>query len=172
MDPRKFGKILSLAASDNEAEALRALHVAKRMLDGAGLDFVDLAHLVTTTEDGDSEAIAELQERLALLRRENRQLRGENRRLRSATPASAPEGSRDLTTAERQLATAIEDAARLAAEVRRLTAAATHLRDELERSEHERYRLVAEARMDALVQAKRPTLGKSVRKVISQYTLF
>ena len=90
MDPTKLGKVLSLAASDNEAEALRAMQTAKRMLARAGLDFVDLANLVTAPEEtGDSEAIDELREKLVLLRREIRQLKAENRRLRGG--ASVPD---------------------------------------------------------------------------------
>jgi hypothetical protein len=187
MDPRKFGKILSLAASDNEAEALRALQVAKRMLDGAGLDFVDLAHLATATEaGGEAELVAELQESLARIRRENRLLKVENRRLRTATPATAPECDRDVADVKLKLAAersararaeaerlaVAEEAARLAADIRQLTAACSHLKCELERSEHERYRLVAEARRDAFAPAKRPGLCKSARTPMSQYRLF
>ncbi|WP_173979047.1 hypothetical protein [Magnetospirillum sp. UT-4] len=187
MDPTKFGKILSLAASDNEAEALRALQVAKRMLDGAGLDFVDLAHLATSTEEGgEAEAIAELQESLARIRRENRLLKVENRRLRTATPATAPECARDVADVERKLAAemsararaeaerlaADEDAVRMAAEIRQLAAACSHLRCELERSEHERYRLIAEARKDSFTPPKRPGLCKSARTPMGQYRIF
>ena len=155
-------------------------------LGGTGLDFVDLAHLATATEEsGESAAIAELQDSLARIRRDNRHLKAENRRLRAAATAVAPECARDVAEVERKLAAETsardraeaerlamaEEAARLAAEIRRLTAANSHLRCELERSEHERYRLIAEARKNALAAAKRPGFCKSARTLMGQYKL-
>lgn len=43
MDVQKLAKVLALAASDNETEAVQALRTAKRLLDGHGADFVELA---------------------------------------------------------------------------------------------------------------------------------
>ncbi|CAA7627387.1 hypothetical protein MCP1_640004 [Candidatus Terasakiella magnetica] len=158
MDCVKFAKVLSLAASDNEAESVRAMQIAKRMLEAAGLDFVDVANLVVAPAAcAESEAMETLRDKLALLRRENRQLKGENRRLRSdsATP----------TQEDTQIA-------RLAAEVRRLTATSDYLSGELERSEYERYRIAAEARKVPLVKAASPIPRRSCRSSEGQYKLF
>jgi len=101
-----FAKVLSLAASDNEAEPARAMQIAKRMLEAAGLDFVDVANLIVEPAAcAESEAIETLRDKLAQLRRESRQLKSENRHLRSGSSARKPE---DIQIA------------RLRAEVRRL----------------------------------------------------
>jgi len=175
MDPTKLGKVLSLAASDNEAEALRAMQTAKRMLARAGLDFVDLANLVTAPEEtGDSEAIDELREKLVLLRREIRQLKAENRRLRggASVPDLKADAAPQLATERAAREQAEADRAQLAAEVRRLKAAAATMEGELRRSEHERFRVAAEARKNALAGIRRPVPRRSFRKSESQYSLF
>jgi hypothetical protein len=170
MDPIKFSKILSLAASDNEAEALRALQAAKRMLEAAGLDFVDVANLVVAPDEtDDSELIADLRQRVARLRQENRQLKGENRRLRGSSPTPASELTARI---EAERLAALNEATRLAAEIRRLTLVTTHLNSELERTEQHGYRLVAEARKDALTQANRPAPHRRLARTLEgQYRL-
>lgn len=180
MDPSKFAKVLSLAASDNEAEALRAIQTAKRMLAGVGLDFVDLANLVTRPGGGhEAETVDALRETIALLRRENRQLKGENRRLRAGSSIPRQGGAEEIIEAERRLATEREarllaEAAstQLAAEIRCLKAAAASMKDALARGELERYRGIAEARKLALAAVRGPVPRRSSRGREGQYSLF
>jgi chromosome segregation ATPase len=200
MDALKFGKILSLAASDNEAEALRAIQAAKRMLTAAGLDFVDLANLATApAEIEESGALADLREKLLQLRRENRQLKGENRRLRASRPIPELGGARDIEKADRRSAAekaareraevacaqlteligrlekereiAGQEAARLTAEVRRLNAAAAHQDSELQRSKNAYDRLAAEVRKLSLEHACRPKPRRTRHASEGQYSL-
>lgn len=115
MDAQKLAKVLALAASDNEAEALHALRTARRLLDGHGLDFVALAGRLTGSND---EA---LKDAVFDLRNEVRALRAENEKLRQSRPNNAaPAGS-------------FADAARDAAELIRLRAELDQARAEAQR---------------------------------------
>ena len=91
MDVQRLAKILALAASDNDSEALHALRTAKRLLEAAGQDFVALS---ARLGGGDAEQAAELEaleNAVFDLRNELRHLRAENERLRQAPPpAPAP----------------------------------------------------------------------------------
>lgn len=114
MDIQRLAKVLALAASDNEAEAVGALRTANRLLEAAGQDFVALAARLTAPPDpADYQAVLdEMDDALLGLRTENHRLRTENQRLRDAAlPHSA---------APSTLAAAAQDAAaaiRLRAEV-------------------------------------------------------
>lgn len=59
LDTAKLGKLLALASSDNDHEALSALRMAKNVLTGAGLDFKHVAERLATpkasTYDFDAE---------------------------------------------------------------------------------------------------------------------
>lgn len=79
MDLQKIAKVLALAASDNDAEALHALRTAHRLLAEAGGDFVELANLVA---GGDGSGRAALEDAVFHLRNEVRQLRSDNERLK------------------------------------------------------------------------------------------
>jgi hypothetical protein len=84
MDLRKLAKVLALAASDNDAEALHALRTARRLLEAAGLDFVALAGRMGADPAADEALIEQLEDTIFDLRAENRQLRADNERLKSA----------------------------------------------------------------------------------------
>ncbi len=81
MDERKFAKVLALAASDNDMEALHALRAARRMLETQGTTFLDLASRMERELGAPIEAHV-LQETIFNLRNEIRDLRSENQRLR------------------------------------------------------------------------------------------
>jgi regulator of replication initiation timing len=96
MDVQRLAKVLALAASDNEVEALHALRTAGRLLESAGLDFVALAanlagggplHGATRLED--------LEDTVFDLRNEIRHLRSENEKLRREGPAAPAPGLAD-----------------------------------------------------------------------------
>lgn len=138
MDTEKLGRILALAASDTEVEAMRALQAAKRMLAAADLDFLDLANLLMAHEDSaETEMLAELEETLRQLRRDNRHLKMENRRLRADSLRAPPESTSEIAWMERQLA-----AERLARS--RIEAIHIRLTEQMERLETERQVLVGE----------------------------
>lgn len=121
MDAQKLAKVLALAASDNETEALHALRTARRLLDGHGLDFVELANRLSA--DGDEA----LKDAVFDLRNEVRGLRAENERLRQGRPAAAsapPVGGQSF-----------HDAARDAAELIRLRAELDGARAEVLRAQ-------------------------------------
>lgn len=102
MDLQKIAKVLALAASDNDAEALHALRTARRLLAEAGADFVELAGWL----GGGSQA---LENAVFDLRNEVRDLRCENERLRQGRgPGGEP--------------TSMFEAARAASDVIRLRA--------------------------------------------------
>lgn len=104
MDAQKLAKVLAMAASDNETEALHALRTARRLLQGQGLDFVALAARLSANDD------VALRDTIFDLRNEVRHLRADNERLRQgrgAGPAAGP---------------SLLDAARDAAELIRLRA--------------------------------------------------
>ena len=117
MDAQKLAKVLAMAASDNETEALHALRTARRLLDGHGLDFVELAGRLSGAGD---EA---LKDAVFDLRNEVRALRAENERLRQGRPA-VPAGAPSL-----------HDAARDAAELIRLRAELDGARAEAQRAQ-------------------------------------
>lgn len=120
MDAQKLAKVLAMAASDNETEALHALRTARRLLDGAGTDFVGLAERLAG--GGASEA---LEDAVFDLRNEVRHLRSENERLRQGRPATgAPVAPPSF-----------HDAARDAAELIRLRAELDAIRTEMLRAQ-------------------------------------
>lgn len=122
MDAQKLAKVLALAASDNEAEAVHALRTARRLLDGHGMDFVALAARLS---EGGDEA---LKDAVFDLRNEVRHLRAENEKLRQGRPASASSAP--------NLAPNLADAARDAAELIRLRAELDQARAEAQRVHH------------------------------------
>jgi len=88
MDVQRLAKVLALAASDNDAEALHALRTAGRLLEAAGLDFVALASRLA--EGGpvvSSSRMEDLEDTVFDLRNEIRHLRSENEKLRQGGPA-------------------------------------------------------------------------------------
>ncbi|MBC7908540.1 MAG: DUF2786 domain-containing protein [Rhodospirillaceae bacterium] len=88
MDVQKLAKVLALAASDNETEAVHALRMARRLLDAHGVDFVELARRVAEGSPAANEA---LEDAVFDLRNEIRHLRCENERLKKGrVPAAAP----------------------------------------------------------------------------------
>lgn len=127
MDLQKIAKVLALAASDNEAEALHALRTAKRLLDSEGADFVELANRVGGN-DGASRAA--LENAVFDMRNEIRDLRCENERLKQGRglPSAAEPSS-------------MFDAARAASDVIRLRAELAEMTENLER-EHTQLRHV------------------------------
>ncbi len=130
MDAQKLAKVLAMAASENEAEALHALRTARRLLDGHGVDFVEVARRVA---DGQPAAagspraqVEDLEDAIFDLRNEIRHLRAENERLRQGrAPAPAAEPA------------SFADAAREAAAAIRLRAELADARDRLETLENE-----------------------------------
>lgn len=90
MDVQRLAKVLALAASDNDAEALHALRTAGRLLEGAGLDFVALASRLA---DGgpvvSATRLEDLEDTVFDLRNEIRHLRSENEKLRQGGPVAA-----------------------------------------------------------------------------------
>jgi regulator of replication initiation timing len=93
MDVQRLAKVLALAASDNEAEALHALRTAGRLLEAAGLDFVALASRLA---DGgpvvSATRLEDLEDTVFDLRNEVRHLRAENEKLRQGGGPAAPGG--------------------------------------------------------------------------------
>lgn len=90
MDVQRLAKVLALAASDNDAEALHALRTAGRLLEGAGLDFVALASRLA--EGGpvvSATRLEDLEDTVFDLRNEVRHLRSENEKLRQGGPVTA-----------------------------------------------------------------------------------
>ncbi|HLO78191.1 MAG TPA: DUF2786 domain-containing protein [Magnetospirillum sp.] len=139
MDLEKIGKVLALAASDNDAEALHALRTARRLLEAHGADFVELARRIGG-DDGVSRAV--LEDAVFDLRNEVRQLRAENERLKQtrAMPSAAEPSS-------------MFDAARAAGDVIRLRAELTELAETLERERAQtRHLLANEAALHASLQ--------------------
>ncbi|MBC7951893.1 MAG: DUF2786 domain-containing protein [Rhodospirillaceae bacterium] len=144
MDVQKLAKVLALAASDNETEAVHALRMARRMLDAHGLDFVELSRRVA--EGSPTLGNEALEDAVFDLRNEVRHLRCENERLKQgrapvavAEPASFQEAARDAAAA-----------IRLRAELAALTDAL-----ELERAETLRLKMVEAALQDALATANK-----------------
>lgn len=137
MDLQKIAKVLALAASDNESEALHALRTAKRLLQAEGADFVELANRVAGTDGGVSRAA--LEDAVFDMRNEIRDLRAENERLkqgRGGGPLSAEPSS-------------MFDAARAASDVIRLRAELAALAEALEQE-----RAQAQAALAVAAEAK------------------
>ncbi|MDO8605510.1 MAG: metalloendopeptidase [Phaeospirillum sp.] len=83
MDVQKLAKVLAMAASDNDVEALHALRTADRLLNNAGLDFVALAERLSASGPVISATrMEDLEDTVFDLRNEVRHLRSENERLR------------------------------------------------------------------------------------------
>lgn len=108
MDLQRLAKVLALAASDNDAEALGALRAAHRLLAEAGSDFVALAELV---DGGSGAGRAALEDAIFHLRNEVRDLRGENERLKQGR------GADGAPTSMFEAARAASDVIRLRAEL-------------------------------------------------------
>jgi septal ring factor EnvC (AmiA/AmiB activator) len=78
-------KAMARAASDNDGESLVALRMVRRMLEKAGLDFVDLANVLAGLDcHPQAQELTQLQDELRETRRKLREMRGEARRLRTA----------------------------------------------------------------------------------------
>lgn len=155
----KLAKVLALAGSDNDSEALEALRKARRMLTAAGLDFVDVASAMQEQPADLYDTLEELEETVLALRREVRQLKAENRKLKhaNAQPAASLAGPADATKPTAAALLSDADARRriaeLEAEIARLRVAAATARrqvdevgEEKARLAEERDRLLAEAR--------------------------
>jgi hypothetical protein len=90
MDVQRLAKVLALAASDNDSEALHALRTAGRLLESAGLDFVALAsHLAGSGPVVSSARQEDLEDAVFDLRNEIRHLRSENEKLRQTGPVAS-----------------------------------------------------------------------------------
>lgn len=109
MDLHKIAKVLALAASDNDAEALHALRTARRLLAESGGDFVTLAEHVAGGDGGVGRVA--LENAVFDLRNEVRDLRAENQRLRQARTADG------APTSMFEAARAASDVIRLRAEL-------------------------------------------------------
>lgn len=133
MDIDRLAKVLALAASDNDAEAMHALRTAHRLLAENGTDFVDLTARLSRAKDVDA-----LEDAMFDLRNEIRTLRAENERLRQGRfPATAP--AADLFDATRTAAEVI----RLRAEIEVARADAAQARA-IEEAQQDQYRLLLE----------------------------
>lgn len=144
MDIQKLAKVLALAASNNDTEAVQALRTAQRLLDAQGLDFVELARRVAEGSPAVNEA---LEDAVFDLRNEIRHLRCENERLKQGrAPVAAAVEPPSFQDAARDAAAAI----RLRAELAGLTDAL-----ELERAETLRLRMVEATLQEALANANK-----------------
>lgn len=158
MDLQKIAKVLALAASDNEAEALHALRTAKRLLDAEGADFVELANRL----GGDGVSRAALENAVFDLRNEVRDLRCENERLKQAR--GLPSGSEPSSMFG--AAQAAGDVIRLRAEVSALAEALECERAQLRHvlaNEAALHHALQEALADAAQAKQRMVDGESRR---------
>lgn len=118
MDAQKLAKVLAMAASDNETEAVHALRTARRLLDGAGVDFVEVARRVACApvpDAGSAQArLEDLEDSIFDLRNEIRHVRAENERLRQGHTATTPVVQPSLAEAAREAAESIRLRAELA----------------------------------------------------------
>jgi chromosome segregation ATPase len=176
MDVQRLAKVLALAASDNDAEALHALRTAKRLLDGAGHDFVSLAEKLANpfpaAATDHAAEIDTLENAVFDLRNEVRHLRAENEKLRQARPAPPPQPPATLAGAAQDAAAAIRLRAELAAaqdaldaeraEVARHTAIAAELARDLAQSRSDAARALA--RLDE-VDSRRARLEVEVKRL-------
>lgn len=110
MDLHKIAKVLALAASDNDAEALHALRTARRLLEAQGADFIELARRL-----GEASGVGRkvLEDTIFDLRNEIRQLRADNERLKQG--GVTPVATEPVNIFDAARATA--DAIRLRAEL-------------------------------------------------------
>jgi chromosome segregation ATPase len=122
MDARKLAKVLALAGSDNESEALHALRTARRLLEGYGTDFVGLAGRIAASAGGEA-----LEDAVFDLRNEVRRLRAENERLRRTAPAPPQPEPPGLHDAAREAAAGIRLRAELASLTEELEMARTEM---------------------------------------------
>lgn len=158
MDLQKIAKVLALAASDNEAEALHALRTAKRLLDAEGADFVELANHL----GGDGVSRATLENAIFDLRNEIRDLRCENERLKQAR--GMPSGAEPSSMFG--AAQAAGDVIRLRAELAHLTETLEHERTQLRHvlaNEAALHHALQEALADAAQTKQRMVDGESRR---------
>lgn len=130
MDIDRLAKVLALAASDNDSEAVHALRTAHRLLCESGTDFITLSHQLA--RGGQAEA---LENAVFDLRNELRTLRAENERLRQGRFPTAP--AMEPTVDARDAAELI----RLRAEIDLARADAAEARA-LQAAQHEQYRLL------------------------------
>ncbi|MCR6629095.1 MAG: metalloendopeptidase [Magnetospirillum sp.] len=133
MDFSKLAKVLALAASDNQTEALHALATAKRLLEAEGADFVELARRLAEAEAGAGDAVDRevLEDAIFDLRNEIRHLRSENERLKQARGGAGPLPAEPASLHE--AARAAADTIRMRAELEQLTGALEHERAEVAR---------------------------------------
>lgn len=134
MDIDRLAKVLALAASDNDAEAVHALRTAHRLLAEHGTDFIDLTSRLARAKDIDA-----LEDAMFDLRNEIRTLRAENERLRQGRFPVAPAPAADLFDATRTAAEVI----RLRAEIDIARADAAQARA-IEEAQQDQYRLLLE----------------------------
>ena len=108
MDVQKLAKVLAMAASDNDAEALHALRTAGRLLEGAGMDFVALAERLAGSGPVVSVTrLEDLEDTVFDLRNEVRHLRSENERLRKGLPVGPASATPNLADTAQDLAQTI-----------------------------------------------------------------
>jgi chromosome segregation ATPase len=138
MDLQRLAKVLAMAASDNETEALHALRTASRLLEANGMDFVALAARLSDSGPVVSASrLEDLEDTVFDLRNEVRHLRSENERLRQGGPAaaaSAPnlaDAAQDAAQVIRLQAELDKANAALARETQRAEAAELALRQDL-----------------------------------------
>lgn len=144
MDAQKLAKVLALAASDNESEALHALRTARRLLEAQGADFVELARRCALpqapAQAGSTQAhMEDLEDAIFDLRNEIRHLRSENERLRQGRPA--PTGA---AAPPPPPGPSLAEAAENAAAAIRLRAELAQMRDQLDARDTELLRLRAQ----------------------------
>ncbi len=165
MNLQKLAKVLALAGSDNDAEALHALRTARRLLESDGGDFLTLANRITGSEGGPQSA-QDWEDTIAHLRAENRRLWTDNQRLQAPQPPPPV-----------SLAQAAEDAAiaiRLRSRVAELTAQLDDCQWEMARLRAENESLVAQAKTGEATTKPRLRRGMagSAGKSGGQYPLF
>ncbi|MBX9633966.1 MAG: DUF2786 domain-containing protein [Magnetospirillum sp.] len=152
MDVQKLAKVLALAASDNETEAVHALRMARRLLETHGFDFVELSRRVA---EGGSGADDVLKDAIFDLRNEIRTLKCENERLKQGrSPASTAFEPVSFHEAARDAAAAI----RLRAEIDGLADALA-----VERAENLRLKTQEATLWQALQEAQAEACGMGTR---------
>ena len=133
-----MSKLLALASSANDQEALAALRAARRMLAAEGIDFVDLAALIQ--DGGRTEA---LEEELETVRQRLQQTQAALHSLRQRRDGTAAE--RDLRSGLRRLAAENHllktELARQSEELDHWRAAHSALDDTLRQTVQERFQL-------------------------------